>query len=73
MITAMKRYISRTVVDDVGSRRCIMGPSNSGKSTLASAIERTRGPPIVHLDQIYHKPNSDWQPRAAEEFIALHD
>ena len=50
-----------------------MGPSNSGKSTLADAITRAHGLPAVHLDQLYHLPNSDWQPRPEAEFIALHD
>jgi adenylate kinase family enzyme len=50
-----------------------MGPSNSGKSTLAAAIARARGLPLIHLDQLYHQPNTDWQPRPEVEFIALHD
>ncbi|WP_158811268.1 AAA family ATPase [Beijerinckia sp. L45] len=69
----MERYTSRPVLDDLGTRICIMGPSNSGKSTLASAVGRACALPVVHLDQLYHVPNSDWQPRAAEEFLALHD
>lgn len=73
MITAMEHDMAKPVLADLGTRICIMGPSNSGKSTLASAIGRARGLPIIHLDQLYHKPNSDWQPRAAEAFIALHD
>jgi len=50
-----------------------MGPSNSGKSTLADAIGRARDLPVVHLDQLYHLPHTDWQPRPTAEFIALHD
>ncbi len=60
-------------VDDLGPRICIMGPSNSGKSTLADAIGRSRGLPTVHLDRLFHVPNTDWQPRPEAEFIALHD
>lgn len=60
-------------LDDLGERLCIIGPSNSGKSTLAAAIGRARGLPVVHLDQLHHLPNTDWTPRPAEEFIALHD
>ncbi|WP_206244371.1 P-loop NTPase family protein [Novosphingobium terrae] len=60
-------------LDDLGPRICIMGPSNSGKSTLAGAISRTRGMPVIHLDQLYHQPQTDWQPRPEAEFIALHD
>ena len=50
-----------------------MGPSNSGKSTLADAIGRSRGLPPIHLDRLYHLPNTDWQPRPEAEFIALHN
>ena len=60
-------------LDDLGPRICIMGPSNSGKSTLAEAIARSRGLPPIHLDQLHHLPNTDWEPRPEEEFIALHD
>jgi adenylate kinase family enzyme len=57
----------------LGPRICILGPSNSGKSTLAVAIGRKLGIDAVHLDQLHHMPHSDWQPRPAEEFLALHD
>src|SRR5690242_15505778 len=58
---------------DLGDRICILGPSNSGKSTLANAIARKRGLQAVHLDQLFHMPNTDWQQRPRDEFIALHD
>jgi adenylate kinase family enzyme len=57
----------------LGDRICILGPSNSGKSTLADAIARKRGLTPIHLDQLYHQPGTDWVPRPREEFIALHD
>jgi adenylate kinase family enzyme len=57
----------------LGPRICIMGPSNSGKSTLALAIGTARDLPVVHLDQLHHLPGTDWQPRAPAEFHALHD
>lgn len=60
-------------LDDLGPRLCILGPSNSGKSTLADAIGRARDLPVVHLDQLYHLPHTDWQPRPTVEFIALQD
>ena len=62
-----------TGLDDLGPRICILGPSNSGKSTLAVAIARARGLPPVHLAQLHHQPNTDWEPRPGEEFAALHD
>lgn len=58
---------------DLGDRICILGPSNSGKSTLADAIARKRGLEAVHLDQLFHLPNTDWEQRPRDEFIALHD
>lgn len=58
---------------ELGERICILGPSNSGKSTLADAIARKRGLPAIHLDQLHHLPHTDWQPRPADEFVALHD
>ena len=60
-------------LDDLGPRICIMGPSNSGKSTLATAIAGARDLQIIHLDQLYHRPDTDWEPRPTNEFIALHD
>ncbi len=58
---------------DLGPRICILGPSNSGKSTLAAAIGAAHGHDVIHLDLLYHHPNSDWEPRPKDEFIALHD
>jgi adenylate kinase family enzyme len=58
---------------DLGKRICILGPSNSGKSTLANAIARKRGLEVVHLDLLYHLPNTDWKIRPIEEFVTLHD
>lgn len=60
-------------LDELGTRICIMGPSNSGKSTLAEAISRARGLVPIHLDQLYHLPQTDWVPRPADEFSALHN
>jgi len=60
-------------LSDLGNRICILGPSNSGKSTLANAIARKRGLEPVHLDVLHHLPNTDWEPRPKSEFIALHD
>jgi len=60
-------------LDDLGMRICIMGPSNSGKSTLAHAIGRAQKLEVVHLDQLHHLPHTDWTPRPADEFATLHD
>ena len=60
-------------LDGLGRRICILGPSNSGKSTLAVAIGRARGLPVVHLDRLRHLPDTDWHLREQAAFIALHD
>ncbi|WP_131115613.1 AAA family ATPase [Lichenihabitans psoromatis] len=60
-------------LDELGTRICIMGPSSSGKSTMADAIARARGLVPIHLDQLYHLPHTDWVPRPEDEFAALHD
>jgi len=65
----MNRFIS---LDALGPRICIMGPSNSGKSTLAKTISHKTALPVIHLDQLHHIPGSQWVPRAPAEFIQLH-
>ena len=60
-------------LDELGTRICIIGPSNSGKSTLAEVTATAKGLEVVHLDQLHHLPNTDWIPRPLEEFTALHD
>lgn len=60
-------------LNDLGPRICILGPSNSGKSTLAQAIAHKRALPAVHLDQLFHEPHTDWRPRPEAEFLRLHD
>ncbi|UQN37360.1 AAA family ATPase [Alcaligenes aquatilis] len=59
-------------LESLGPRICILGPSNSGKSTLADAIERKLAIPAVHLDQLYHLPHTNWIPRPEADFVALH-
>lgn len=39
---------------ELGERIVIIGPSNSGKSTLAAAIGRQHALPVVYLDRLYH-------------------
>lgn len=59
-------------LEELGPRICIMGPSNSGKSTLADAIARKTSLPLIHLDQLHHQPDSKWVPRKPEDFYRLH-
>ncbi|PHM71881.1 GTPase [Xenorhabdus kozodoii] len=60
-------------LSDLGNRICIMGPSNSGKSTLANAISRKSNLKAIHLDLLFHLPHTDWQERPIDEFISLHE
>lgn len=57
----------------LGRRICILGPSNSGKSTLTHALAQNLDVPSVHLDVLRHIPNTAWEPRPLEEFVAAHD
>jgi adenylate kinase family enzyme len=50
-----------------------MGPSNSGKSTLALALGRSQGLPVVHLDRYRHIEASHWNLRSDDDFTNLHD
>ena len=56
----------------LGPRIVILGPSNSGKSTLAAALGRKLARPVVHLDQLRHLPGTDWVQRPDADFARLH-
>jgi adenylate kinase family enzyme len=60
-------------LESLGPRIMICGPSNAGKSTLNVAIGRKLDLPAIHLDLLYHQPNTNWVPRPKDEFVALHD
>lgn len=60
-------------LETLGTRIMVLGPSNAGKSTLAAALSARLDLPLVHLDQLQHLPNTDWQPRPEKDFAALHD
>ena len=60
-------------LSELGDRICIMGPSNSGKSTLAEAIARKNHTQVIHLDVLHHLPGTDWVPRPFADFERLHD
>ncbi len=55
-----------------GSRIAIIGPSNSGKSTLADIMSRTWNIPVYHLDQYAHIPNTAWVRRPNDDLAADH-
>jgi len=56
----------------LGRRICIIGPSNSGKSTLAQAIAARLDIPALYLDKLRHLPHTNWEVRTDAEFAALH-
>lgn len=60
-------------LSQLGSRICIIGPSNSGKSTLALALGKTLGIPTHHLDQLAHLPHTNWHRRPDADFVHAHD
>jgi adenylate kinase family enzyme len=60
-------------LEALGPRIMVMGPTNSGKSTLAEAMGRRTGLPVVHLDRLRHLPHTNWVERPDDEFKALHD
>ena len=57
----------------LGQRICIIGPSNSGKSTLALRLPTQMGIPCYHLDQMAHIPGTNWQRRADSELARAQD
>ncbi|MCI0157599.1 hypothetical protein KNO15_12935 [Leifsonia shinshuensis] len=69
----MTRTEAEPGLSELGERICILGPSNSGKSTLAAAIGATTGLPVVHLDVLRFVPGSHWIERDPDEFGRLHD
>ncbi len=60
-------------LESLGPRICVCGPSNSGKSTLTSAIAGKIGAAPVYLDQLRFIPHTDWQLCPDEDFARLHD
>lgn len=60
-------------LENLGRRIMILGLTNSGKSTLAQALSRKLDIPAVHLDQLRHQPDTQWEERPDDEFAALHD
>lgn len=57
----------------LGDRVAIIGPSSSGKSTLAERLGRAMQAPVIHLDLLAHYPNTQWQARPKAELQVLHD
>ena len=60
-------------LDQLGNKICVIGCSNSGKSTLSHYLSKKINIPAYHLDQLAHLPNSKWQRLPNEVLIAEHD
>lgn len=60
-------------LEKLGPRICIMGPSCSGKSTLAETLGAELNLPVVHLDQLAFTPGTNWVRRSDEALIREHD
>lgn len=58
--------------ESLGKRICIIGPSSTGKSTLADALGKKLGINVYHLDQIAHIPHTRFERRPDEDFAADH-
>ncbi|HEY8189848.1 MAG TPA: hypothetical protein VIF12_04135 [Micavibrio sp.] len=56
-----------------GNRICIIGPSSSGKSTLAQALSVNLRIPCHHLDQIAHIAGTNWQRRCDDDLVYDHN
>ncbi len=59
-------------LNELGKRICIIGCSNSGKSTLADALSKKLNIPAYHLDQYAHIEHSKWQRQSDDIFIEKH-
>ena len=57
-------------VENLGGRICIIGPSSSGKSTLANNLANKLNIPVTHLDYLAYYHGSNWQRRSDSELIA---
>lgn len=59
-------------LEDLGNRICIIGPSSTGKSTLAQNLGNELNLPVCHLDQMAHIPYSNWKTKEKSEFQIEH-
>jgi adenylate kinase family enzyme len=65
--------ISPFDLNTLGDRIAIIGPSSSGKSTLAARLGAAIGAEVVHLDLLAHYSDTQWQARPKAELKTLHD
>lgn len=60
-------------LSDLGKNICILGRSNSGKSTLAYHLAEALDVPCFHLDQYAHVENTAWQLKDPNLFDLDHE
>jgi hypothetical protein len=56
-----------------GRKIAIIGPSNSGKSTLADRMGTALSLPVLHLDRLAHRAGTNWERRPDEDLVRDHD
>ncbi len=66
----MATYVNN--IEKLGNRIAIIGPSSSGKSTLAYKIGKQFSIPAFHLDQLAYIPNTNWEMKAFKDFQTEH-
>jgi adenylate kinase family enzyme len=66
-------FIAMVTLNDLGEKICIVGPSNSGKSTLAQKLADRLGIEVCHLDMLAHVPGTNWEPRPIQYWQGEHD
>ncbi len=57
----------------LGPRIAIIGPSNSGKSTLAAGLGQALNIPVYHLDRMAHEKGTNWKRLPDSQLVAAHD
>ncbi len=57
----------------IGKRICVIGYSNSGKSTFSEKLGAKLNCPVLHIDKIAHIPNTNWEPAPKDETAKKHD
>lgn len=57
---------------ELGNRICIIGPSSTGKSTLAKILGEQLHLRVFYLDQLAHIPHSNWQRKSDDELKKAH-
>lgn len=60
-------------IEKLGKRICIIGPSSTGKSTLAKSLGERLQIKVCYLDQLAHVPYTNWKLRDKTSFKKDHE